>query len=130
MPPKHFRIVDVQFTEAALSRHYFEETNNVGGATNCESLDRYPGNQAFFQNEVYADFAQKTPAGKVRGLLTKFGSIISLLFRKMADCAKNSPFFSQVSKRWYVHQPLVKGGRNAQSSGQFSCHKHPTKRST
>jgi hypothetical protein len=25
---------DVQFTEAAIGRHYFEATNNVGGATN------------------------------------------------------------------------------------------------
>jgi hypothetical protein len=24
---------DVQFTEAAMGRHYFEATNNVGGAT-------------------------------------------------------------------------------------------------
>jgi hypothetical protein len=25
---------DVQFTEVAIGRHYFEEANNVGGATN------------------------------------------------------------------------------------------------
>jgi hypothetical protein len=31
---------DVQFTEAAVGRHYFEESNNVGGATNWSLLDK------------------------------------------------------------------------------------------
>jgi hypothetical protein len=31
---------DVQFTEAVVGRHYFEESNNVGGATNWSLLDK------------------------------------------------------------------------------------------
>jgi hypothetical protein len=38
---------DVQFTEAAIGRHYFEATNNVGGATNWSLIDKF-GNQVLF----------------------------------------------------------------------------------
>jgi hypothetical protein len=92
---------DVQFTEAALGRHYFEETNNVGGATNWSLIDKF-GNQVLFRTSSYADFAQKmVPSGNgtVRGVLTKFGSDYQLLARSEKDVTmaevRTVPFFSQ-----------------------------------
>ena len=92
---------DVQFTEVAIGRHYFEEANNVGGATNWSLIDKF-GNQILFRTSSYANFAQKmVPAGSgtVRGVLTKFGSDYQLLARSEKDVAMTAPssvpFFSQ-----------------------------------
>lgn len=92
---------DVQFTEAAIGRHYFEATNNVGGATNWSLIDKF-GNQVLFRTSSYADFAQSmVPGGngKVRGVLTKFGSDYQLLARSEKDVVMTAPrivpFFSQ-----------------------------------
>jgi hypothetical protein len=40
---------EVQFVEEAIGRHYFEEANNVGGATNWNLVDK-SGNQVY-QNQ-------------------------------------------------------------------------------
>jgi hypothetical protein len=92
---------EVQFTEAAIGRHYFEETNNVGGATNWNLIDQF-GNQVLFRTSSYADFAEKSVpegSGKVRGVLTKFGSDFQLLARSDKDVVmtepRRAPFFSQ-----------------------------------
>jgi hypothetical protein len=92
---------EVQFTEAALGRNYFEGTNNVGGATNWSLIDQF-GNQVLFRTSSFADFAQnKVPSGigKVRGVLTKFGSDYQLLARSEKDVVmtepRRVPFFSQ-----------------------------------
>ena len=92
---------EVQFTETALGRHYFEETNNVGGATNWSLIDKF-GNQVLFRTSSYANFAQKMVPdgnGKVRGVLTKFGSDYQLLARSEKDVTMTAPrtvpFFSQ-----------------------------------
>lgn len=78
---------EVQFTEAAVGRHYFEETNNVGGATNWNLIDK-KGNQVIFRTSSYADFSSKlvpSGSGKVRGILTKFASDYQLLARSESD---------------------------------------------
>lgn len=92
---------EVQFTEAAIGRHYFEETNNVGGATNWNLIDQF-GNQVLFRTSSFADFAEKSVpegSGKVRGILTKFGSDFQLLARSEKDVVmrepRRAPFFSQ-----------------------------------
>lgn len=90
---------DVQFTEAAVGRHYFEETNNIGGATNWSLVDK-KGNQVIFRTSSYADFATKIVpggSGKVRGVLTKFGTDYQLVARSEKDVvmtgARAVPFF-------------------------------------
>ncbi|EIA10045.1 DUF5689 domain-containing protein [Flavobacterium frigoris] len=90
---------EVQFTEAAIGRHYFEETNNVGGATNWNLIDE-KGNQVIFRTSSYADFASKlvpTGNGKVRGVLTKFGPDYQLVARSESDVTISGtravPFF-------------------------------------
>jgi len=92
---------DVEFTEAALGRHYFEEANNVGGSTNWYLRDK-TGNQVIFRTSAYAKFADHfVPEGngKVRGILTKFGSDYQFMVRYESDIAMNgkrsTPFFSE-----------------------------------
>lgn len=91
----------VQFTEAAVGRHYFEESNNIGGATNWSLLDKN-GNQVIFRTSSYADFSKSlvpNGSGKVRGVLTKFGTDYQLVARSEKDVVmtgtKATPFFVQ-----------------------------------
>lgn len=92
---------NVQFTEAANGRHYFEEANNVGGATNWYLRDK-SGNQIIFRTSSFADFsANLIPqgSGKVRGILTKYGSDYQLIVRSLKDVVmdgkSNIPFFTE-----------------------------------
>lgn len=94
-------LTEVQFTELAIGRHYFEEANNIGGATNWNLRDK-TGNQILFRTSSYANFATKIVpegSGKVRGIVTKYGSDYQLLSRSendvMLNQARNTPFFSE-----------------------------------
>jgi hypothetical protein len=92
---------DVQFTNEAIGRHYYEESNDVGGATNWSLMDKL-GNQVLFRTSSFADFADKIVpdgSGKVRGILTKFGSDYQLLPRFEKDVTLTGtaaiPFFAE-----------------------------------
>jgi hypothetical protein len=92
---------DVQFTADAIGRHYFEETNNVGGATNWGLMDKF-GNQVYFRTSSFADFSSSlvpNGSGKVRGILTKYGTDYQLLPRSEKDVmmtgTRTAPFFSE-----------------------------------
>ncbi len=92
---------NVEFTEDALGRHYFEETNNVGGSTNWNLRDK-SGNQIIFRTSSYAKFADHfvpEGSGKIRGILTKFSSDYQFMVRFENDIAmngkRNTPFFSE-----------------------------------
>ena len=92
---------EVQFVEEAIGRHYFEEANNVGGATNWNLVDK-SGNQVYLRTSSFADFATKIVpkgSGKVRGILTKFGTDYQLLPRSEKDVMLTGEravsFFSQ-----------------------------------
>ncbi|RDI56831.1 DUF5689 domain-containing protein [Flavobacterium glaciei] len=92
---------DVQFSAAAIGRRYFEETNNVGGATNWGLMDKL-GNQVYFRTSSFSDFATKVVpngSGKVRGILTKYGTDYQLLPRSEKDVVmtgpRSVPFFSE-----------------------------------
>jgi hypothetical protein len=92
---------NVEFTEAALGRHYFEESNNVGGSTNWNLRDK-TGNQIIFRTSSYAKFADHfvpEGSGKVRGILTKFGTDYQLMVRYESDIdmngKRNVPFFAE-----------------------------------
>lgn len=92
---------DVEFTEAALGRHYYEETNDVGGATNWNLRDK-AGSQIIFRTSGYADFSgHLVPegSGTVRGILTKFGTDYQLMVRSEKDIAmsgnRSVPFFTE-----------------------------------
>lgn len=92
---------DVQFTNDAIGRHYYEESNDVGGGTNWSLMDKL-GNQVLFRTSSFADFADKIVPdgnGKVRGVLTKFGSDYQLLARSENDVKLTGttavPFFAE-----------------------------------
>jgi len=92
---------DVQFTKEAIGRHYYEEANDIGGGTNWSLMDKL-GNQVLFRTSRFADFADKIVPdgnGKVRGVLTKFGSDYQLLARSEKDVKLSGtsavPFFSE-----------------------------------
>lgn len=94
-------LTNVQFTEAAIGRHYFEESNSVGGSTNWNLRDK-TGNQIIFRTSGYASFADHfvpEGSGKVRGILTKFGSDYQLMIRSEKDVEmngkRNIPFFDE-----------------------------------
>ena len=92
---------DVQFIKEAIGRHYYEESNDVGGGTNWGLMDKL-GNQVLFRTSSFADFADKIVpdgSGKVRGVLTKFGADYQLLARSEKDVTLTGtaavPFFSE-----------------------------------
>jgi hypothetical protein len=92
---------NVEFTEAALGRHYFEESNNVGGSTNWYLRDK-TGNQIIFRTSSYAKFADHfvpEGSGKVKGILTKFGTDYQFMVRYESDIVmngkRNIPFFAE-----------------------------------
>ncbi|NRT14394.1 hypothetical protein HNP99_000734 [Flavobacterium sp. 28A] len=89
----------VQFKEDAIGRTYYEEANDIGGATNWSLLDD-EGNQIIFRTSSYARFsANLVPggSGKVRGVLTKFGDYFQLVARSENDVKMEGeravPFF-------------------------------------
>ncbi|HSD07969.1 DUF5689 domain-containing protein [Flavobacterium sp.] len=92
---------DVEFTEDAVGRHYYEESNDIGGATNWNLRDKM-GNQIIFRTSSYADFASHLvpeESGNIRGILTKFGSDYQLMVRSEKDIvmtgSRNVPFFAE-----------------------------------
>ncbi|WDF63644.1 DUF5689 domain-containing protein [Flavobacterium sp. KACC 22763] len=92
---------DVEFTEAALGRHYFEESNNVGGSTNWYLRDK-TGNQIIFRTSSYAKFADHfvpEGSGTVKGILTKFGTDYQFMVRYESDIVmngkRNTPLFAE-----------------------------------
>ena len=92
---------DVQFSDTAIGRHYFETANSVGGATNWNLRDK-AGNQVIFRTSSYANFANKLVphgSGTVRGILTKFGSDYQIVVRSEKDVSlegkRTVPFFSE-----------------------------------
>jgi hypothetical protein len=94
-------LTGVEFTESAIGRHYFEETNNVGGSTNWSLRDK-TGNQIIFRTSSYAKFSDHLvpeASGTVRGILTKFGSDYQMMIRSEKDIVmtgkRNVPFFAE-----------------------------------
>jgi hypothetical protein len=92
---------DVQFTAVASGRHYYESTNDVGGATNWNLIDKR-GNQIIFRTSSYSNFATKLVpdgSGKVKGILTRYGPDYQLVARSEKDVdmtgIKEVPFFSE-----------------------------------
>ena len=92
---------DVQFSAEAVGRHYFEKANNVGGATNWGLIDKL-GNKVYFRTSSFSDFASKIVpqgSGKVRGILTKYGTDYQLLPRSEKDVVMTAtrlvPFFAE-----------------------------------
>ena len=79
---------NVQFTTASIGKKYFDPTlNSFGGATNHQLTDGL-GNKIILRVSEFAKFSgNSVPSlnGKVRGVLTKYGSDFQFLIRTLAD---------------------------------------------
>lgn len=77
----------VQFTDAAMGKTYYDENNDIGGATN-HLLEDVNGNTIIFRTSSYATFAYSQVAqgnGKVRGVLTKYNDDYQFMVRYESD---------------------------------------------
>lgn len=81
---------DVQFTDASLGNHYFESSMNPfpsWTATNHTIVDTN-GNTIILRASEYASFANDlipSGNGKIRGVLTKYGSEYQFMIRTLDD---------------------------------------------
>lgn len=92
---KLVEISDVQFTDDALGTNYYDSNNDLGGATNHMVTDKF-GNEIIFRTSSYATFANKSVSngsGKIRGVLTKYGTDYQLVARYESDIMLNEDRF-------------------------------------
>ncbi len=91
---KLIELNNVQFTDASLGKKYFDPTlNNFGGATNHEVTDEF-GNKILVRISEFATFAAKSIpsfSGKIRGVLTKYGSDYQFMVRTENDINLTNP---------------------------------------
>lgn len=84
---------NVQFADNSLNRTMYD-VDSGGGATNHLLMDKTTGVTTIIRNSSFAQFAgNKVPSGsgKVRGVLTKFGSTFQFLIREFADLKLDTP---------------------------------------
>lgn len=77
----------VQFDNTAITKTYYDAAFDLGGATNWNLTD-INGNSIIFRTSSFANFAGKpvaTGRGKVRGVITKFGSDYQFIARTESD---------------------------------------------
>lgn len=91
----------VQFSDAAITTTYYNPAQDLGGATNHLLVDA-DGNSVIFRTSSFANYAGKpvaTGRGKVRGVMTKFGTDYQFVARTEDDIqltgARLTPLFSQ-----------------------------------
>jgi len=83
----------VQFDDAAITSTYYNKNNDLGGATNY-NLVQIGGGSITFRTSSFANFAAKAVAtgnGKVRGVLTKFGTTFQFMVRTESDIQLTNP---------------------------------------
>ncbi|MGL2965499.1 DUF5689 domain-containing protein [Flavobacterium sp. XGLA_31] len=79
---------NVMFDDASIqSPAYYNVANDIGGATNLHIVD-VAGGSVIFRTSSYANFAAKSVlkgTGKIRGVLTKYGSDFQFIARSQND---------------------------------------------
>lgn len=86
---------NVQFDANAITSTYYNSLNDLGGATNYNLID-LQGNAITFRTSAYSNFAAKavaTGSGKVRGVLTKYGTGFQFMVRTESDIKLTNPRF-------------------------------------
>ncbi len=89
-------IDNVQFSDAAITSTYYNSAQDLGGATNHLLIDA-DGNTLIFRTSSFANFASNQVAsgrGKVRGVMTKFGSDYQFVARTERDIQLTEPRLS------------------------------------
>ncbi len=86
---------NVQFVDAAVGTTYFNPNNVIGGATN-HLLTNNSGNMVIFRTSSFARYAGEIvsgQSGKIRGIMTKFGSDYQFIARTFGDVKLTNPRF-------------------------------------
>jgi hypothetical protein len=99
-------IDNVQFADGSLTRTYYD-IDSGGSATNHNIVDVAGGTTRYFRVSAYALFAyQNVPSGrgKIRGVMTKFGSDFQFLVRHQNDVKLTNPrtytFFNTLNENF------------------------------
>jgi hypothetical protein len=90
----------VQFDDDAINSTYYNANNQVGGATNLNLINPTAGGSIIFRTSSFANFSAKPVApgrGKVRGVLTKFGSTYQFMARSINDIQLTNPRYIEVT---------------------------------
>ncbi|MGC4040816.1 MAG: DUF5689 domain-containing protein [Flavobacterium sp.] len=84
----------VQFADGSAGKKYYDASvNSVGSATNHTITDA-DGNTVIVRVSQYATFASETVpmlSGKIRGVMTKFGSTFQFMIRTLNDVKLTNP---------------------------------------
>ncbi len=93
---KLIQIDNVQFEESAINNTYYDENNQIGGATNYNLMD-IEGNSVIFRTSGYSNFAARSVAdgsGSIRGVMTKYLNDFQFLVRSESDINLTNPRFT------------------------------------
>lgn len=104
---------NVEFTDSSINRTYFD-VDSGGGATNHDIISVSGGTTRYFRVSSFAPFSKKQVAqgsGKIRGVMTKYGSDYQFLVRNESDIKLTNP-------RAVIHSP--KGGTDIQFNGTLT----------
>ncbi len=88
------QVEEVQFAEEALGKTFYDEENDFGGNATNHYIEDSSGRMIFRTSE-YAKFAnQMVPnaSGKLRGVLTKYGSTFQFFARTFDDIMLTEPY--------------------------------------
>ncbi len=79
---------NVQFTDASIDQNYYDtDVFTIGGGTNHQITDEF-GNTTTLRVSSFASFASAnipSGSGKIRGVMTKFGSTYQFMIRTLND---------------------------------------------
>ena len=87
---------NVEFSSTDITTTYYDINNDLGGATNHTLID-LNGTSVIFRTSSYANFAAKavaTGSGKVRGIMTKYGTDYQFVVRSEGDIKLTNPRFT------------------------------------
>lgn len=91
---KLIELNNVQFSDASLNQNYYDtDVYTIGGGTNHNIVDA-AGNTLIVRVSEYATFASApipSGNGKIRGVLTKFGSTFQFMIRSLDDVQLTGP---------------------------------------
>jgi len=84
---KLIELNNVEFDDNSINHNYYDAANDLGGATNWYLTD-LQGNKTIIRSSSYSNFAAKqvpTGSGKIRGVMTKYGSDYQFMIRTESD---------------------------------------------
>lgn len=106
------QVEEVQFAAEALGKTFYDSENDFGGNATNHNIEDSSGNM-IFRTSSFAKFANQTvpsASGKLRGVLTKFGSTFQFFARTFDDIMLTDP---------YVHIPTHQGGTDLTYQSAF-----------